>query len=114
MLSFVVQVIHALIILYTLIAPFSSCKQLVASYVLIAPMIMIHWATNNDQCFISQLECHVRNVPQSEGFVHKIINPVYNISSSNLGTVLWTYVIITWCYALTKVNLSDVKNVLCI
>lgn len=111
MFRLVVQTIHALVLAWAMIAPFSKWKYLRLTYVIFAPFLMLHWLMNNDTCALTTIECALRGLDDcSESFVHKIVSPIYKISDSTARAVAWTFTIVSWAYAASTVTIDDVMS----
>ena len=107
-----IRLIHALIIIWALVAPFSSNKRLLVSYVTITPFIVLHWILNDNVCLLSTIESNMRGIDRTESFVHNVIAPVYDVHESVVGNLIWAYTVITWIYAASKISIGDIKEVL--
>ena len=109
MLHFVVKAIHALVVAWAVIAPFSKWKHLRLTYVIFAPFLMLHWLLNNDTCALTTIECALRGLDDcSDSFVHKIVSPIYKISDSTARAIAWTFTLVSWAYAASTVTVDDV------
>lgn len=111
MYHFVVYLIHALVLAWAVISPFSRWKYLRLTYVIFAPFLMLHWLMNNDTCALTTIECTLRGLDDcSESFIHKVVSPIYKISDSTARTVAWTFTVVSWAYAASTVTMDDVVS----
>ncbi len=109
MFLLLVQLIHALVLAWAIISPFSKWKYLRLTYVIFAPFLMLHWLLNNDTCALTALECTLRGLDDcSDTFIHKVVSPIYKISDSTARTVAWTFTTVAWAYAASTVTIRDV------
>ena len=59
-LSCFVSFLHFLVLFWALVAPFH--KELQVSYVVLMPIIVLHWILLDDSCILTVLEKHIRGV----------------------------------------------------
>ena len=100
---FVIFLLHILICAWALVAPFSS-KEAKLSYILIMPVVAIHWMTNDQSCCLTLLESKLRGVGTTESFIHKLVTPVYNAPEETTAVLVWAYVIASWIYAVCTIQ----------
>lgn len=105
MITLFISFLHFLVLFWTLTAPF--VKELRVSYVILMPVIMLHWLILDDSCALTLLESHLRGCTKSESFVYRFVNKIYNVPEGALGTLMWLYAIITWLYAVSQVSMDD-------
>ena len=86
-------------------APFT--KDLRVSYLLLMPVIMLHWVLLDDTCALTLLENHLRGCKLNESFVHQFVSKIYNVPEGLLGSLMWVYAIVTWLYVVTQVTKED-------
>ncbi len=110
---FLINIIHLLVIIFILLAPFSNSTFILLVHVIIVPFIMLHWLLNNDTCAVTEMEKFVRSqmeggrpVANGECFSYKIIGPVYNFISENADYSKYTWLLTLglWGISLYKVN----------
>lgn len=104
-LSCCVSFLHLLVLFWALTAPF--VKELRVSYVILMPIIVLHWVILDDSCALTLLESHLRGCTTNESFVYKFVSKIYNVPEGSLGTIMWLYAIVTWVFALTMVTKKD-------
>lgn len=107
-LSCLVSFLHFLVLFWALVAPFH--KELQVSYVVLMPIIMIHWIIMDDSCILTVLEKHIRGCSGDESYVHKFVSKIYNVPDGVLGKLMWVYAIVTWLYAVSQVSWEDITN----
>ncbi|AGE56304.1 hypothetical protein PBCVNEJV1_458L [Paramecium bursaria Chlorella virus NE-JV-1] len=101
----IITLLHFLVLLWALIAPFT--KEIRVSYVILMPVIMFHWIILDDSCALTLLENHIRGTTTEESFVHALVSKIYNIPDGILGSLMWTYAIMTWLYAVSQITKED-------
>ncbi len=89
MLENIIFVIHILLILFILIAPFSYNIGILVLHLASVVSILIHWSVNNDACFLTMIETNLRGVEKSESFIHNLVSPVYNFSEKDVGNICY-------------------------
>jgi len=107
-LSCFVSFLHMLVLFWALVSPFN--KDLRVSYVVLMPIIMIHWIILDDSCILTLLEKHIRGCSGEESYVHKFVSKIYNVPDGVLGTCMWVYAIVTWLYACSQVSWKDLQD----
>jgi hypothetical protein len=100
-----IAILHLLVLFWALMAPFT--KELQVSYLLLMPVIMLHWVLLDDTCALTLLENHIRGCETSESFIHKFVSKIYNVPDGLLGSLMWVYAIVTWLYVVTQVTKED-------
>jgi len=55
--------------------------------------LLIHWSLNNDACFLTIVECALRNLNEKEckldSFMHQLVSPIYKISNEQLKPLIF-------------------------
>jgi len=83
----IIKFIHILLLFFLLIAPFYPKKILLAS-ILILIYIYYKWKTESS-CILTKLEYILAGREKEEqGFIYRMINPIYNISNHNFREIL--------------------------
>ncbi len=100
-----VRLIHLIVILCVLLIPFSKNKYLLNLYVMIVPFILFHWSVNDDTCFLTVLECYLRNTPdKKKTFMHSVISPIYKIDNNIIGILTKSILLALYYYVLVTTN----------
>lgn len=102
--------LHILVILWALVAPFSSVSNLRVSYIVLMPFIMFHWILLDNTCIFTMIENKLRGCETEESFIHRLVSPIYNIPEGLLGNVMWLYAIVSWLYAVNATTLDELKE----
>ena len=104
MLASFISAVHFLIILFILIAPFTSNEFLLMLHAISAPGLLVHWALNQDVCALTLLESYVRGVATSETFVDQLVGSFYRLPKDfDLGNVMTAATFLLWLVSLYKV-----------
>ncbi len=103
-----INIIHFLVILFVVFAPFTSSTLLLLLHCIIVPFIMLHWLLNNDTCAITVFEKHIRTtmnggnpVKDDDCFAYKIIGPIYNFMNDNVDYSKWTWTLTSGLWLVT-------------
>lgn len=70
---------------------------------------MLHWYTNSNICFLTIAESMLRGIPDSETFIYKIVNPIYNIDKNKLNTIIWIVASVSLIISIIKLY-KYIKN----
>ena len=98
-LASIIRIIHIMLILFILIAPFSSYAPILILHLTGAWCLLVHWAANNDICFLTLVESKLRNIDYRKGFLHKFVSPVYNITDKKMSELCHIMVILSMLVA---------------
>jgi predicted ferric reductase len=90
---FLIRCIHILIVLFVVFAPFFNNSDIVLLHTVFVPLLIFHWITNNDTCFLTELEkLFTKKKDNRETFMGSIMGPVYEPQSFQiyiLCIILW-------------------------
>jgi len=82
MLTGIIQIIHALVLLFIFGAPFFGGEYFLSIHFLIVPFIMLHWVTNQSVCALTEIEKLVRGGCESKDtFFGQVMDPIYKSES---------------------------------
>jgi hypothetical protein len=118
MLTGIIQIIHALVLLFIFGAPFFGGDYLLSLHFLIVPFIMLHWVTNQSVCALTEIEKLVRGgceskdtffgqvmdpIYKSESFIGRLAAPFYTFEDEETETlVVWVGLTGLWLITLFK------------
>jgi hypothetical protein len=94
-----INVLHIIVIIFVLCAPFSGSNYLLFMHTIIVPFIMLHWVLNNNTCSLTVMEKFVRTQtygvqPEDEEcFSYKFIAPIYDFNKNTKDFSNFTYII---------------------
>ena len=98
-----VAVVHAGVLAFGVLAPFSTQDAVLAAYVLIMPLVWVHWVLNDDTCALTLLERRLRGLTcDEESFIYRIVSPVYKIRDEQVRVVAWWGSALLWLVALAR------------
>ena len=111
-----INVLHIIVIIFVLCAPFSGSNYLLFMHTIIVPFIMLHWVLNNNTCSLTVMEKFVRTQtygvqPEDEEcFSYKFIAPIYDFNKNNQAFSYFTYVATFGLWSISVYNLIDRVN----
>lgn len=90
----IIWLFHLLVILFVCLAPFTKIPAILILHITFSMCLLIHWRFNNNICSLTMMECYLRGLPPSDTFMHQLISPMYDISSTDLNELvhLVTYI----------------------
>ncbi len=109
MLTWIIRSIHALVVAFFLLAPFSDNQQILTLHLILVPFLLLHWVTNQSVCALTELEkllCGKEN--DCETFMGQIMGPIYTFQTpENEDAFIWFALIVLWLFTLYKVKKDD-------
>lgn len=101
-LANIVRLLHILFILFMLVIPFTNNNFLLNLYIIIVPFLFFHWATNDDTCFLTIVECNLRGVSKSNAFMQSLISPIYKVPNDLMGLITKMVTLFLFYFVLYK------------
>ena len=113
--SIVINILHLLFIFFILFAPFSDIPAILTLHIVSCICLIIHWCSNSDQCYLTQLEQKYRGISDSKTFTYKLVSPIYNINEIYFNKIVWIVTFIVLCVSLYKLYNSKqiAKMIIC-
>lgn len=106
MLTWVIRLIHALVVAFFVLAPFTNNQQILTMHLILVPFLLLHWVTNQSVCALTELEkilCGKQH--DCETFMGKIMGPIYTFQTpENEDAFVWYGLIALWLFTLYKVR----------
>lgn len=84
----IIWLFHLLVILFVVFAPFTQIPAILILHITFCICLIVHWKFNSNMCSLTMMECYLRGLPPSDTFMHQLISPMYDISSSDLNVVV--------------------------
>jgi len=102
--------LHALLVLFLVVAPFSNIPTVLLLHVIFIPVILIHWVLNNNICALTLAEFKIREylnggpVDRSQCFMARLMDPIYDFKKNNNNRrhFLYTSMILLWALSVYK------------
>lgn len=106
-----INVLHLIVILFVLGAPFSDSNYLLFMHALIVPFILLHWVLNNNTCSLTMAEKFIRSstygvkANEDECFTYQFIAPIYDFNKNYDSFSYFTYSLTIGLWVITMYNL---------
>lgn len=93
-----IKLVHFLLFVFLVAAPFTGSEYLMSMHLLIVPFILLHWATNQSVCALTEMEKLITGQTcDEETFFGKIVGPVYKFKTQKEENLfVWTAMITLW------------------
>jgi hypothetical protein len=102
--------VHVLFLMLGLVLPFIGKTHHLEFYSILIPVLFLHWALNDDTCFLTDLERMFTDVPKERTFMGRLLGPVYKLSDDEIGKGIKIVLFSLWLYVQFK--LGHLKNLL--
>ena len=100
-LATIIRIIHWFIISFVILSPFSKLAPILILNITGAWCLLLHWAANNDVCFLTLMEAKLRGMTDyKQGFLHQFISPIYNISDKRMNQIAHGVVIASMLFSI--------------
>lgn len=121
-LKFIIRIIHIIIRAFILLAPFTNNQYILSIHAIFIPFVMLHWATNQQVCALTEIEkfftkkegCETffgklfTPIYENESFVSKIFKPIYEIKDKEDEKLfVWGGLLFLWLITLHKLQMDD-------
>ena len=93
-----------------LILPFVGQTKHLEFYSILIPMLFLHWALNDDTCFLTNLEHAVTGEPKERTFMGRLVGPIYNLSDDIIGKCIKIILFTLWFFV--QIKLGHLKTLL--
>jgi hypothetical protein len=108
----IISVLHIIVILFVLLAPFSNSNYFLFMHIIIVPFIMLHWYLNNNTCSLTIAEKAIRqhmnkgvNVEDDECYTYKFIAPIYDFNKNHEEYSRFIYILTSGLWLVSVYNL---------
>ena len=112
-LSILINIIHIIVIIFVVGAPFSSSNYLILLHIIVVPFIILHWLMNNNTCCLTMAEKYIRNktvdieTKEEDCFTYKLISPIYDFNKNNEAFSTFIYLITISLWGISVYNLGS-------
>ena len=122
MLKIVIQIIHILVRIFIVAVPFLGGDYFLSIHALTIPFVMLHWATNQTVCALTEMEKLVSGkkdddtffgqifipIYKNESFVGSILKPIYTVKDKDEEKrLVWIGLSFLWMITLYKLQVTD-------
>lgn len=111
-LLILINIIHLIVIIFVLAAPFSNSNYLLLLHIIVVPFIMLHWLLNNNTCCLTVAEKYIRQktvcdkIKEEDCFTYQLIAPIYDFSKNHEAFSTFIYILTTSVWLISVYNLS--------
>jgi hypothetical protein len=111
-----INVLHIIVILFVLCAPFSGSNYFLTMHIIIVPFILLHWVLNNNTCSLTVAEKFIREktygnpVKNDECFSYKFIAPIYDFNKNYEAYSTFSYLLTITLWSVSVYNISTKIN----
>lgn len=104
--ALIIKALHFLLVVFIIGTPFFGDAYLQSMHLLVVPFIMIHWATNQSVCALTEMEKLVTGKTcDDDTFFGQVVGPVYKFNTrQDENYFLWALLIILWSITLLKLQ----------
>jgi hypothetical protein len=107
-----ITILHILVVLFVIIAPFSDSNYLLIMHIILIPFIVLHWILNNNTCSLTVAEKYIREISygiksdDKDCFVYQFIAPIYDFNKDHEAYSNFIYAITLGLWAISVYNLN--------
>lgn len=98
-----IYALHLVLVLFMVIAPFTSSLSLLILHVSFSASLMFHWYANSNACCLSLAEAYLRGTTVDKTFLNRVIEPVYVISENRMNHIIWASTIVLALVSLYRI-----------
>jgi len=121
-LLILINIIHLIVIIFVLAAPFSNSNYLILLHIIVVPFIMLHWLLNNNTCCLTVAEKYIRQkticekIKEEDCFTYQLVAPIYDFSKNHEAFSTFIYILTTCVWLLSvykissKISTGQIKN----
>lgn len=104
-----INVIHYLVFLFVILTPFFGNDYLMTMHLLVVPFILLHWATNQSVCALTEMEKLITGKTcDDDTFFGKIVGPIYKFKTKREENLfVWTMMITLWFITFMRLQQTD-------
>lgn len=112
-LIILINIIHLIVIIFVLTAPFSDSNYLMLLHTIVIPFIILHWVLNNNTCCLTIAEKYIREkntgatVKEDDCFTYKLVAPIYDFNKDHQTFSTFIYIITIGLWSVSVYNLSS-------
>lgn len=112
-LVILINIIHLIVIVFVLAAPFSSSNYLILLHVIVIPFIILHWLLNNNTCCLTVAEKYIRekntgfSVKEGDCFTYQLVAPIYDFNKDNQSFSIFIYLLTISLWIISVYNISN-------
>ena len=111
-LLILINIIHLVVIIFVLAAPFSNSNYLMLLHIIVVPFIILHWLLNNNTCSLTVAETYIREktvgtkVNSQDCFTYKLVAPIYDFNKDHETFSSFIYILTIGVWLISVYNIS--------
>jgi hypothetical protein len=112
-LVILINIIHLIVIIFVLAAPFSNSNYLMLLHSIVIPFIILHWLLNNNTCCLTVAEKYIREkntgttVKEGDCFTYQLVAPIYDFNKDHQAFSTFIYILTISLWFVSVYNLSN-------
>jgi hypothetical protein len=112
-LIILINIIHLIVVIFVLAAPFSDSNYLMLLHIIVVPFIILHWLLNNNTCCLTVAEKYIReknvgtSVKADDCFTYQLVAPIYDFNKDHEAFSTFIYILTTGLWLVSVYNISD-------
>ena len=112
-LVLLINIIHLIVIIFVLAAPFSNSNYLLLLHVIVIPFIILHWLLNNNTCCLTIAEKYIREkntgttVKEGDCFTYQLVAPIYDFNKDHQAFSTFIYILTISLWFISVYNISN-------
>ncbi len=112
-LVILINIIHLIVIVFVLAAPFSNSNYLMLLHAIVIPFIILHWLLNNNTCCLTVAEKYVRekntgiSVKDEDCFTYQLVSPIYDFNKDHQSFSTFIYLLTISLWIVSVYNISN-------
>lgn len=112
-LVILINIIHLIVIIFVLAAPFSNSNYLMLLHAIVIPFIILHWLLNNNTCCLTVAEKYIREkntgttVKEGDCFTYQLVAPIYDFNKDHHTFSTFIYILTISLWFVSVYNISN-------
>ena len=112
-LVILINIIHLIVIIFVLAAPFSNSNYLLLLHIIVIPFIILHWLLNNNTCCLTVAEKYIRekntgiSVKEGDCFTYQLVAPIYDFNKDHQAFSTFIYILTISLWFISVYNISN-------
>lgn len=111
-LVLLINIIHLIVIIFVLAAPFSDSNYLLLLHIIVVPFIVLHWLLNNNTCCLTMAEKYIREkntgttINEDDCFTYQLVAPIYDFNKDHQAFSTFIYILTISLWFISVYNIS--------
>jgi hypothetical protein len=91
MLEIIIKLLHLILVIFIIIAPFVSNRQIKLYVFIFLLYLLFQYLTGYNRCGLTELEYYVMGEKYQEGFLYRLISPVIKVPEAYFDKCLLVF-----------------------